>query len=76
MGVSNKYEWRRKLFSGLCRFRYRIWIGSRTGDERLKVKELKKIINLFDEYKNDKVVSEIIEDYTYNEFIEYARNNL
>jgi hypothetical protein len=31
----------------------------------MKVKELKKIINLFDEYKNDKVVSEIIEDYTY-----------
>lgn len=42
----------------------------------MKIKELKKIINLFDEYKNDKVVSEIIEDYTYNEFIEYARNNL
>ena len=42
----------------------------------MKVRELKKIINLFDEYKNDKVVSEIIEDYTYNEFIEYAQNKL
>ena len=76
MGVSNKYGQWRKLFSGLCRFRYWIWIGSWNGDERMKIKELKKIINLFDEYKNDKVVSEIIEDYTYNEFIEYAQKKL